>query len=137
MKAQITWEGAPVNIEPYFGFVYLITNKTNDRKYIGRKYFFKRRRVAVKGKKRKKLTVTESDWKTYTGSCDELNLDIKKLGHKNFTFKIISCHKTRAEVNYTEVKEQFIRDVLNAKLDKHTHEYYNTNILSRYFRGKI
>ena len=39
------------DIGEYFGFVYLITNKSNGRKYIGRKYFWSFR--TPKGKNRK------------------------------------------------------------------------------------
>ena len=47
------------DIGDYFGFVYLITNIQNGRKYIGRKYFWSFR--TPKGKKRK--VKQESDWK--------------------------------------------------------------------------
>jgi hypothetical protein len=39
------------DIGDYFGFVYNITNLTNERQYIGRKYFWSFR--TPKGKKRK------------------------------------------------------------------------------------
>ena len=35
--------------EGFFGFVYLITNTLNGKKYVGRKYFGTSRRVKVKG----------------------------------------------------------------------------------------
>ena len=55
------------SIQDYFGFVYLIENLSNHRKYIGRKYFWSFR--TPKGKKRK--VKSESDWKKYYGSCPE------------------------------------------------------------------
>ena len=54
------FEGTPFlseDIDDNFGFVYLITNLTNDRQYIGRKYFWQFR--TPKGKKRK--VKSESD----------------------------------------------------------------------------
>ena len=67
------FEGTPFlseNIDDNFGFVYLITNLQNGRKYIGRKYFWQFR--TPKGKKRK--VKSESDWKKYYGSCPELQI---------------------------------------------------------------
>lgn len=129
------WEGVPKSVSRYYGFVYLIINNLTDKKYIGRKYFWAKKRIKVSAK-RKKSVLAESNWEKYTGSCKELNDDIKKFGKKNFTFKILKCFKTRSEVNYNEVKEQFIRDVLSSKSKTGEYEYYNTNILGRYFRSK-
>jgi hypothetical protein len=36
-----------------YGFVYRITNKTNNRKYIGKKFFYSAKTKQVKGKKKK------------------------------------------------------------------------------------
>ena len=57
-----TYKGAevPDDLSEYYGFVYVITNETNGRKYIGRKYFTKAGYKTVKGK-RKKIRVS-SGW---------------------------------------------------------------------------
>ena len=55
-------------IENSYGFVYLITNLENNRKYIGKKLFWFSKTKMVKGK-RKKVKVP-SDWQTYYGSSD-------------------------------------------------------------------
>ena len=67
------------DIDDKFGFVYCITNNTNGRQYIGRKYFWKFR--TPRGKKRK--VKSESDWKNYYGSCPELweTVNLIKSGH--------------------------------------------------------
>ena len=78
------------DVHDYFGFVYNITNLTNQRQYIGRKYFWSFR--TPKGKKRK--VKQESDWRKYYGSCPELKADIDKLGRQNFSRTILSLHKT-------------------------------------------
>ena len=39
------------NIEGYFGFVYLIENKINGRKYVGKKFFTRAGTRQIKGKK--------------------------------------------------------------------------------------
>ena len=85
-----------------FGFVYLIKNKKTGKKYIGRKYFGTTRRVKVKGQKRRKVIRKESDWATYTGSSKSLQQDIKKLGKKNFEFRILIMGETKGQVNYLE-----------------------------------
>lgn len=116
------------------GFVYLITNTLNNRKYIGKKFFWSRRRKPVKNKIRKKLVIKESDWKDYYGSCDELLEDIKILGKEHFKREILSLHKTKGDVNYNEAKQQFLREVLEKQLELGgIREYYNSNIMSRYF----
>ena len=118
------------DIGEHFGFVYLIANKSNNRKYIGRKYFFSFR--TPKGKKRK--VKSESDWKNYYGSCPELKEDIIKFGRENFSRTILSLHKTKGKTNYEETRQLFTNNVLTESLDNGIPKYYNSNILSRYFR---
>ena len=72
--------------EEYEGFVYLITNLTNNQKYIGKKLAkFKTTKPPLKGKKNKRRGTKESDWKTYWGSSDRLNADVAALGENKFT----------------------------------------------------
>ena len=118
------------DIGDYFGFVYLITNLTNQRQYIGRKYFWSFR--TPKGKKRK--VKQESDWKKYYGSCPELKEDIEKIGKENFKRNILSLHKTKGKTNYEETRQLFTNNVLTEALDGTVPKYYNSNILSRYYR---
>ena len=127
------FEGTPFlseNIDDNFGFVYLITNLTNGRKYIGRKYFWSFRKPPGKKRKVKK----ESDWKKYYGSCPELKEDIEQLGRQNFSRTILSLHKTPGKTNFEETRQLFIHGVLTESLDTGGPAYYNSNILSRYFR---
>ena len=118
------------HIDDFFGFVYRIINLQNGREYIGRKYFWKFR--TPKGKKRK--VKSESDWKKYYGSCPELKEEIQQLGRQNFSRTILSLHKTAGKTNYEETKQLFVHGVLTEQLDDGTPKYYNSNILSRYFR---
>ena len=127
------FEGTPFvseNIDDNFGFVYLITNLTNGRKYIGRKYFWSFRKPPGKKRKVKK----ESDWKKYYGSCPELKEDIERLGRQNFSRTILSLHKTPGKTNYEETRQLFTNNVLTESLDNGVPKFYNSNILSRYFR---
>ena len=118
------------DIGDYFGFVYLIENKQNGRKYIGRKYLWQFR--TPKGKKRK--VKSESNWKEYYGSCPELKEDIDKLGRENFSRTILSLHKTKGKTNFEETRRLFTNNVLTEALDDGTPAWYNSNILNRYFR---
>ena len=117
-------------IRDNYGFVYNITNLTNQRQYIGRKYFWQHR--TPKGKKRK--VKSESDWKKYYGSCPELKKDIERLGRQNFSRTILSLHKTPGKTNFEETRQLFVHGVLTESLDTGEPAYYNSNILSRYFR---
>ena len=118
------------DVGDYFGFVYLITNLTNQRQYIGRKYFWSFR--TPKGKKRK--VKQESDWKKYYGSCPELKEDVKEFGKENFSRTILSLHKTKGRTNYEETRQLFINNVLTESLDSGGPAFYNSNVMSRYFR---
>ena len=118
------------DIKEYYGFVYRIINNTNGRQYIGRKYFWQFR--TPKGKKRK--VKSESDWKKYYGSCPELKEEIGKVGRENFSRTILSLHTTKGKTNFEETRQLFANNVLTESLDDGTPRYYNSNILSRYFR---
>ena len=118
------------DILDFYGFVYHIANKSNGRSYIGRKYFWSFR--TPKGKKRK--VKQESDWKNYYGSCPELKEDVLKFGKSNFSRTIISLHKTKGKTNFEETRQLFVNNVLTESLDNGEPAYYNSNILSRYFR---
>ena len=118
------------NIGDNYGFVYLIINKTNHKKYIGRKYFWQFR--TPRGKKRK--VKSESDWKNYYGSCPELKEDIDKFGRENFSRTILSLHKTKGKTNFGETSQLFKNDVLTESLDNGDPAFYNGNILGRFYR---
>ena len=106
--------------ENAFGFIYEITNTINGKKYIGKKQMTRKiRRKPLKGKKRKRIDHIESDWKTYTGSSDALNLDIYTLGNDKFIFKILKFCNSKFELSYFEAKMQFEKDVLLSE------NYYN------------
>ena len=127
------YEGRPFtsdDIGDYYGFVYRITNTINGKSYIGRKYFVQKRKP--KGGKRK--VTSESDWKRYFGSSEELKQDIKRIGRSSFRREIISLHKTLGKVNYEETKQLFLHNVLMEALDDGKPKYYNSNILGRYMR---
>ena len=106
------WEySKEFNINDYIGFVYIITNLINDKKYIGKKLLnFATSKQPKKGKINKRRGFKPSDWQTYTGSCNQLNEDISKLGKNNFKFEIINLYKTKTDLNYAEMKQIIIEN---------------------------
>jgi len=101
-------------------FVYLITNNTNGKMYVGKKLAkFKTTKPPLKGKKNKRRGTKESDWQTYWGSNDHLKADVESLGEDKFTREILYMCPSRGVASYLEAKEQFDRKVLLSD------EYYN------------
>ena len=114
------------------GFVYLITNVTSGKMYVGKKLakFAKTTYKVVKlkngTKKRKKIkTKIDSDWQQYYGSSPNLTEDINQLGNDNFQREILYYCKSKAECSYIEAREQFARRVLESD------DYYNGHIQVR------
>ena len=114
------------------GFVYLITNVTTGKMYVGKKLakFAKTTYKVVKlkngTKKRKKIrTKIDSDWQQYYGSSPNLTEDINKLGTDNFKREILYYCKSKSECSYIEAREQFSRRVLESD------DYYNGHIQVR------
>ena len=108
------------------GFVYLIENLTNNRKYIGKKHFWERRKDRKTGRRKKK----ESSWQSYMGSCDELIADYKELGSVNFKKTILYLCPHKKSMSYFETLEQFKRDVIMRE------DYYNTNVEGKFFSSE-
>jgi hypothetical protein len=120
------------------GFVYIITNLTNNRKYVGKKLakFSKTTYKTVKlkngTKKKKKIRgKIDSDWKTYYGSSVELLADIAQLGTDKFKREILHYCNAKAVCSYIEAKEQFDRKVLESL------DYYNGIISLKVHKNHI
>lgn len=133
-QEQLAWIYKDTNftedmIGENYGFVYCITNLSNNRKYIGKKFFYSSKTKQVKGKK-KKFKVF-SDWLTYYGSNEELKKDVISLGHENIKREIIHLCKSKGECGYLEAKEQFLNNVLESD------NYYNTWIMVRVRKSHI
>ena len=116
----------------YVGFVYIITDKSNGKMYIGKKGFLARKTLPpLKGKTRKRRSLVESDWKDYYGSSIEVKQLVEERGGDNFHREILHLCKSKSEMGYLEAKEQFDRNVL---LDDN---YYNGIISCKIHRKHV
>ena len=113
----------PPNPNPYEGFVYIIENIVNGKKYIGKKHFWSRQKNRKLGRKQTK----ESDWRDYYGSSEDLAKDIEVFGKENFTRTILHLCIFKKQMTYYEEYEQWERNVLIKD------DYYNTNIGGKFF----
>lgn len=110
-------------IEDYYGFVYEILDRSNGKRYIGKKWFWSIRTLPpLKGKTRKRKKKTESDWQDYYGSSDEIKELVESVGPDRFGREILKLCKTKGECSYYEAKYQFERNVLLRD------DYYNSFI---------
>tara|TARA_Y100000385_G_C12772235_1_gene499840 strand:+ start:185 stop:613 length:429 start_codon:yes stop_codon:yes gene_type:complete len=134
MSADWTYKGKKVDSIPeeYEGFVYLITNTKNGKKYIGKKLAkFKTTKPPLKGRKNKRRGHKESDWRTYWGSSDHLFNDVVAQGEQQFTREILEFCETRGVMSYIEAELQFKHKVLLSD------DYYNGIINCRIGGSKI
>lgn len=112
-----------------YGFVYCITNLTNKRKYIGKKFFTKAGRKQVKGKVKK--IRKSSDWMDYYGSNEELKKEVASLGADNFKREILHLCKSKSECSYKETYEIFVRDALLIE------DYYNSWVTCKIHKAHV
>ena len=135
------WEGVlEENVDLPYGFIYKITNLTNDKKYIGKKVLYFSKKVKL-GKKELaaltnvvgrrpayRLAVKESDWLTYYGSQKELKSLLAESKTKDFKREILKIVPSKKLLTYFETKYQMIYQVLE-KPD----EFFNDNILGKFY----
>jgi len=114
------------------GFVYEIRNKEDNTKYIGKKTLKSKRTLPpLKGTKRKRKVIKESNWKTYYSSNDDIK-DLVKQGKSDiFEREILEYAYSNIQLTYLETKYQFIREVLEKD------DYLNVNILGKFYKGNL
>lgn len=134
---MIKLEEIDIDTNEWFGFIYLIKDTISGKQYLGKKNF---RSVVNKklGKKEikalpvargrtpsKKQVISESDWKNYYSSCDEIKNDTDKSKYERYVVKL--CRSSK-ELSYWETKYLFQYEVL-----EHPEHWYNKNILGKFF----
>ena len=119
--------------EKYQGFVYQITDLTNNKKYIGKKFFWKPKTLPItKTRKRRKKTRVESDWMKYFGSSVQVQMLVEEHCEEAFHREILQLCKTKGECSYYEAKFQFMYDVLLN--DEYYNEFIGCKIHSKHLR---
>lgn len=114
------------------GFVYEVTYLKEGKKYIGKKILeVKRKLPPLKGKKRVRRVVKESDWKKYYGSNEEIKKLISEGKEAQFKREILEFAFSKVQLTYLETRYQFDRRVLERN------DYYNSNILGKFYKGKV
>lgn len=128
---NVPFQPTEEELSQWQGFVYMITERSSNKKYIGKKFFWSRRRLPpLKGKTRKRIKISESDWKTYYGSSEDLKTLVEERGADNYYREILRLCKTKGECSYYEAKEQFERDVLLK--DDYYNEFIGCKIHSKH-----
>lgn len=113
------YSGGEFDVDDYFGFIYIITNKITMKRYLGRKFFHVHQ---------KRKRVKQSNWRSYTGSCKPLNEDISEFGKDNFDFSIFKLYSTRGGLSYYETYYLSLNDVLTLRDDNNERCWYNNHI---------
>ena len=119
--------------EDFQGFVYVITELDTNKKYIGKKNFWKPKILPVtKTRKRRVRKRVESDWREYYGSSKEVVALVESKGNNNYKREILRLCKTKGEMSYFEAKLQFENDVLLS--DEYYNEFIGCKIHSRHLK---
>ena len=132
-KDNLKFDPTEDELKQWVGFVYLITDLSTDKKYVGKKFFWSKRRLPpLKGKSRRRVVVKESDWKQYYGSSEDLKTLVENKGEDFYYREILHLCKSKGECSYLEAKEQFDRDVLYR--DDYFNEFIGCKIHSKHLK---
>lgn len=118
-------------IGDYIGFVYIITDLSNNKKYVGKKTLMSKRKLPpLKGKTRRRTKIIETDWQDYYGSSEEVKNLVEEQGKDQFKREILHLCKGKGEMSYLELKEQIDREVLFK--DEYYNEFVGAKIHSKH-----
>jgi len=113
--------------EGSIGFIYIIKQKSTNKKYIGRKMLWKNSYKTIN--KKKKKIIVESDWKSYWSSSPTLTELISDIGTDDFTKEIIQFVKSKGMMTYAEEFCLYYFGALE------TNDWFNNNIRSKIYRS--
>lgn len=133
MSTEWTYQGEVLQDESIptgaFGFIYLITQLSTGKKYIGKKLLSSASTKVVNGKK-KKIRKT-SDWKNYWSSSPDVKDAVKECGKEDFTREILTFCHSRGSVSYCEELALYQMGVLESD------EWFNRNIRAKVFKNWV
>ena len=130
------WEGNHIKDDDIpkeaVGFIYMIQHIPTGKYYIGKKNLFSKRTLPpLKGKKRKRKVIKESDWKKYISSNQWIKEEVANGSELDFKKKILQfCYSAKA-LTYYELYWQFKYNVL---ADENS---LNDNLLGKFFRKDL
>ena len=117
--------------DDYQGFVYVITELSTGKKYIGKKNFCRPHTLPKNSKRTRRVKSRRpSDWKEYYGSSKQLADLVEQSGSDNYKREILRLCHTKGEMSYYEAKFQFDNDVLLR--DDYYNEFIGCKIHSRH-----
>lgn len=98
---------------PPLGFIYKVTDKVNKKWYFGQKKMITTvSRPPLKGKVRKRKVIKQTDWKTYTTSCNTLKFEISQRPKQEFDFEILHFVDSKWMMDYIELWYQIHYDAM-------------------------
>ena len=123
-------------------FVYIITDP-DGKSYVGVKQFHKKvTRPPLKGRKNKRRSIAESDWKSYVGSSTSLQKIVEERGTGALQRReILHLCRKRGDGAILEAMEQLQRGVLwrddfhNAIINMRVHEKHLSEELKEKLRN--
>jgi hypothetical protein len=122
------------DIGRYQGFVYIVTDTVNLKRYVGRKTFwFAKTLPPSAGMKRKRRKTIESDWASYCSSSPTIKALVAEHGISRFKREIVYLFASSSEMAYLEAKLQFEHDVLLS--DDWYNDYIQFRISGKHLKG--
>jgi hypothetical protein len=121
-KSEVFNPNEPIN---HYGFIYKIIFEDGEGKlysYYGKKSLYRKKTMPpLKGYKRKRVSMIESNWRLYTGSTDASKnmIPISK--------EILMFADSKNHLSYSEAKVLFDNEVLFSD------DCLNANIMGKYF----
>ena len=135
------WLNMEEDLEEYFGFTYLITNKKTGKKYVGKKQFYLWdgpvggfKCTDPRSEWWDAKAWKNSSWQTYTGSCEELNQEILSGNVWDYQYEVLELCHDKLSLHISEINHMMLWNVLYATDSKGEYVFYNKNIASLEFR---